>query len=358
LPVRAIGTDWELECSLPLAVAERRSVLALFFGLTVTALMTGLLLILAGRTRRIEAEVQTRTDELRVANRQLEENIRERAQMEEEINELSAREQRRIGRDLHDSLGQKLTGAVFLSRSLLNWFEKHGAWGMGQNRKQKTEDRVQKTEDGLSAEALPKAERQKTEVGSHKSATSDIPHSTSHNSPAPGSTLPAFGPQADHARTLNETLKEAVSQVRNMARGLASVTLNDESLEESLHQLTDEMSALYDIPCKLTQTGPLPPLDRKTKEQLYFIAREAVNNAARHAKPNTVTVKLAGEEDGWSLSIKDDGTGLSGGAQALRPETDGMGLRIMRHRANRIGAEFSIESSPDKGVCIVIQSRQ
>lgn len=308
MPVRAIGADWMLECSLPAAAAERRSTLALFSGLIVTALMTGLLLMLAGRTRRIEAEVQLRTDELRVANRQLEQNIRERAEMEEEMNELSAREQRRIGRDLHDSLGQKLTGAVFLSRSLLDWFQKHGAWSMGHGENDST-------------------------IDNRKSAIDN---------------------QLTHARTLNETLKDAVAQVRQMARGLASVTLNDESLEESLHQLTDEMSALYDIPCELMRNGELPPLDRKTKEQLYFIAREAVNNAARHANASRITVELTADADGWNLRIQDDGAGM--------PENktggDGMGLRIMRHRAARIGAAFSIESSPDKGTCIVIQSRQ
>ena len=137
-----------------------------------------------------------------------------------------------------------------------------------------------------------------------------------------------------------------------MARGLASVTLNDENLEESLHQLTDEMSALYDIPCEIVQNGQLPSLDRQTKEQLYFIAREAVNNAARHAKATHITIELSGDASKWELCIKDDGQGLSeesGGS-------NGMGLRIMRHRAARIGAEFSIQSSPGKGTVIRVTS--
>lgn len=286
-PIHAMGTDWLFECTLPAAAGERRSTLALLFGLTVTALMTGLLLVLAGRTRRIEAEVLTRTEELRVANRQLEQNIRERAEMEEELNELSAREQRRIGRDLHDSLGQKLTGAAFLSRALFNHF---------------------KNDDG--------------ELHTH-------------------------------AKTLNETLKSAVAQVRQMARGLASVTLNDESLEESLHQLAEEMSALYDTPCTVSQQGLLPDLSRKTKEQLYFIAREAVNNAARHANPKKIEVRFMGNGTDWSLQIQDDGCGL--------PETrnsEGMGLRIMRHRAARIRAELVIESTPSNGTLITVQPKQ
>lgn len=327
IPFDAVGTQWIFKCSLPVPASERRSTAALLFGLVVTGLMTILLLLLAGRTRRIEAEVHARTEDLSVANRQLEENIQERAQMEEEMNELAAREQRRIGRDLHDSLGQKLTGAVFLSRSLLNWFEKQGV----ENRGWKTEDK-----------------KQNSEVRSQKSVSSNIPQSTSRNAPSPATRHSPLDIQTTHAQTLNDTLKEAVSQVRNMARGLASVTLNEESLEESLEQLADEISSVYDTDCTVKLSGPLPDLNRKTKEQLYFIAREAVNNAAKHANPNRIVIRLTGMEAGWTLQIEDDGTGLP----EDRPAGKGMGLRIMKHRAVRIGAQFRIESSARNGTLV------
>lgn len=274
-PLEAIGTIWTFECNMPVNRSDRRSTAVFIAGLVITGLMTTLLLILAGRTRSIETEVLTRTEELRVANIQLEENLHERARMEEEMNELAARERRRIGRDLHDSLGQKLTGAVFLSRSLLNHLK------------------------GSESE------------------------------------------QETHAKTLNETLKSSVSQVRNMARGLASVTLNDESLEESLDQLVEEMSSLYKVSCTLTQTGKLPTLDRKAKEQLYFIAREAVNNAARHAQAKHITIRLDSNKSGWTLNVQDDGKGFP----SDQITGEGMGLRTMRHRAGQLGAKFTIQST-------------
>jgi len=184
-------------------------------------------------------------------------------------------EKERIGRDLHDSLGQKLTGAVFLSRSLLNHLKGSGS------------------------------------------------------------------EQETHAKTLNDTLKSSVSQVRNMARGLASVTLNDESLEESLDQLVEEMSSLYKVSCTLTQTGQLPTLDRKAKEQLYFIAREAVNNAARHAQAKHITIRLDSNQSGWTLNVQDDGKGFP----SDQITGEGMGLRTMRHRAGQLGAQFTIQST-------------
>jgi signal transduction histidine kinase len=158
------------------------------------------------------------------------------------------------------------------------------------------------------------------------------------------------GEQKTHAKTLNETLKSSVSQVRNMARGLASVTLNDENLEESLDQLVEEMSSLYKVSCTLTQTGQLPALDRKTKEQLYFIAREAVNNAARHAQAKHITIQLDSSKSGCILQIQDDGKGFP----PDQVTGEGMGLRTMRHRADLLGVKFTIQSTPDQGTCIEV----
>lgn len=66
----------------------------------------------------LEAQVNARTAELTLANRRLAEEIRERKIAQDEILSVSAYEQRRIGIDLHDSLGQELTGAAFLSDAL------------------------------------------------------------------------------------------------------------------------------------------------------------------------------------------------------------------------------------------------
>ena len=51
--------------------------------------------------------------------------ITEQRRLERELVEISEREQRRIGRDLHDGLGQKLTGLAFMAKSLERRLKKH-----------------------------------------------------------------------------------------------------------------------------------------------------------------------------------------------------------------------------------------
>jgi len=67
---------------------------------------------------RLEERVQARTRELAELNEVLRHEVAERASLSRELINISSRERARIGRDLHDSLGQKLVGVTFLARAL------------------------------------------------------------------------------------------------------------------------------------------------------------------------------------------------------------------------------------------------
>jgi signal transduction histidine kinase len=66
----------------------------------------------------LEARVEQRTSELRAANLKLENVIEERKRLENELLEIAENERRRIGFDLHDDLGQKLTGLSLMIKAL------------------------------------------------------------------------------------------------------------------------------------------------------------------------------------------------------------------------------------------------
>ncbi|MDP3850353.1 MAG: PAS domain S-box protein [Luteolibacter sp.] len=66
----------------------------------------------------LEARVLERTNALRRANEKLHKEMAARRRLEKEILEISEREQQRIGRDLHDDLGQRLVGISYMSHLL------------------------------------------------------------------------------------------------------------------------------------------------------------------------------------------------------------------------------------------------
>lgn len=75
---------------------------------------------LASARDELEEKVKERTLELMDANEQLRREITIKNRLEEQIMEISEKEQRRIGQDLHDSLSQQLGGILFMGQALLN----------------------------------------------------------------------------------------------------------------------------------------------------------------------------------------------------------------------------------------------
>jgi len=66
----------------------------------------------------LETRVQERTADLRTANARLQAAIAERRRLEYELLEITEKERRRIGLDLHDDLGQQLSGLALMTKGL------------------------------------------------------------------------------------------------------------------------------------------------------------------------------------------------------------------------------------------------
>lgn len=66
----------------------------------------------------LEARVQARTADLSAANAKLQAAMAERRRLEHELLEITENERRRIGLDLHDDLGQKLSGVALMAKGL------------------------------------------------------------------------------------------------------------------------------------------------------------------------------------------------------------------------------------------------
>lgn len=83
----------------------------------------------------LELRVEERTVDLRAANRKLQQVIEERRRLENELLEIAENERRRIGFDLHDDLGQKLTGTCLMVKGLEHKLAATGHAGSADARK-------------------------------------------------------------------------------------------------------------------------------------------------------------------------------------------------------------------------------
>jgi signal transduction histidine kinase len=100
-----------------------------------------------------------------------------------------------------------------------------------------------------------------------------------------------------------------------------------------------------------TSAGRADVLPETTRTALYRIVQEAINNAARHAEPRNIDVRIEFTEAELRVSVTDDGRGCG----ALDPALCG-GLDHMRTRADLIGARLTIGSAiPGGGTRVVVE---
>jgi signal transduction histidine kinase len=115
-----------------------------------------------------------------------------------------------------------------------------------------------------------------------------------------------------------------------------------------LQELAERQSRVYQLRCTFNGINPEPTFDRATALHLYRIAQEAAANAAKHGLPKKISVSLTHDGHHCTLVIRDDGIGIPDPL----PTGRGMGLAIMKYRADILGARFSIARAEPCGTMV------
>jgi signal transduction histidine kinase len=90
--------------------------------------------------------------------------------------------------------------------------------------------------------------------------------------------------------------------------------------------------------------------DQPTRAALVHIAREAVTNAVKHARPTAIDVVLE-HADQWRLTVRDDGGGFEE-APVTTPAVGGFGLVSMRESAHALGGAVHVGSATGAGTTV------
>ncbi|MEX1311147.1 MAG: sensor histidine kinase [Candidatus Sulfomarinibacteraceae bacterium] len=200
-----------------------------------------------------------------------------------EIVDRALAEQRRaLGRELHDNLGQQLTGLGFLAKSV-------------------------------------------------RASLADAD--------------PEIRPAVDH---LVDGLKKALADVRSLSHGLVEdEPAAGDKLAAILEEIAERTRIESSANCRFRRQGNVEINDPKTVRNLIRIAQEAIQNALRHARADSVEVALRRDGDEIRMEIRDDGRGLPS-----KRVNVGVGLKNMWKRAREIGAELDVRSKENTGTVV------
>ncbi len=230
----------------------------------------------------LEQRVLDRTRDLRATNTELERAMSQRQELEKELLEISEREKRRVGEDLHDMICQELTATALFLKS---------------------------TAKRLGNESPPAAE-----------------------------TL------EEAAQIVNRN----VGLARDLARGLQPADLKGSGLKQALRSLAEQACENSDLKCHFKATRGARVTDDTIALHLYRVAQEALKNSIKHSGASNVLIILDRSDTHVCVIVQDDGKGFS-----PKRRTKGLGLHIMRYRANALGGELRIEKRRTGGTEII-----
>jgi signal transduction histidine kinase len=136
---------------------------------------------------------------------------------------------------------------------------------------------------------------------------------------------------------LSERLAAALSDLRELARGIHPAILTDRGLAPAITALADR--AALPIDCDVAVGESLPP---PVQAAAYFLVAEALTNVSRYAHATAASVSVRRQGDEVVVCVEDDGVG---GADPGA----GSGLRGLEDRLAAVGGTLEIDSRPGRG---------
>jgi PAS domain S-box-containing protein len=162
-------------------------------------------------------------------------------------------------------------------------------------------------------------------------------------------------PETALAVRIADYLDQAITETRQLSRGLFPIRLEADGLRSALEELARGTSSRFGIRCSALCEPSLKTPTGAEGIHLFRIAQEAVNNAVRHARAKEIRIQLLERDRQTVLEIQDDGVGLE---RHRNPHTTGMGLHIMDYRARSVGGVLRLAPGTSGGtsVCCCIGS--
>jgi signal transduction histidine kinase len=140
----------------------------------------------------------------------------------------------------------------------------------------------------------------------------------------------------------SDELALSLAELRELARGI-----HPAALEQGLPSALEALALRSAVPVRL-EVEPGPRWPRPVEFAAYFVASEALANAAKYAQASTVTVRAARVHGDAVIEITDDGVG------GANPGA-GSGLRGLADRVEALGGRFQVRPGPTGGTQVVAE---
>ncbi|MBP7691289.1 MAG: HAMP domain-containing protein [Anaerolineales bacterium] len=155
---------------------------------------------------------------------------------------------------------------------------------------------------------------------------------------------------------LRQQIAALIAEVRRVIRALRPIYLEDLGLLPALEMLVQERGQAAGLQTEFVVTGQPLRLAPEAEIAIYRIVQEGLNNSLRHAQAARVQVEIRCAPAEFELSLQDNGRGFAVPDRLSDLTTAGhYGLLGMRERAELIGAQLELRSTPGAGTRLTLR---
>lgn len=167
--------------------------------------------------------------------------------------------------------------------------------------------------------------------------------------------LPANRTELD-AKTVEMAalIDQAVQSVRDLASELRPGLLDDLGLVAAVEWYTQQFRKRTGVICEieLDSESEYIMLNSAASTAVFRIFQEALTNVARHAEATRVTISLDQTTEGFFMTVRDNGRGVT--HEELHSQRS-LGIIGMRERARTFGGTLDIQTAPGKGTSLTLK---
>jgi signal transduction histidine kinase len=156
----------------------------------------------------------------------------------------------------------------------------------------------------------------------------------------------------DKIKSMSEVVDSIIQTVRTISTELRPGVLDHLGLAAAIEWQVNEFQKRAATKCKLSLPAEDIPMDGSRSTAMFRIFQEALTNIARHAHATKVNISLERENGSALLQVTDNGRGISQN-KLFAPKS--LGLLGMRERAHLLGGDVQIHRNEGEGTTVVVR---
>ncbi len=165
-------------------------------------------------------------------------------------------------------------------------------------------------------------------------------------------TAPSLNALLDRTVAASELNDQIITTVQRIAAEMRPTALDHLGLVSALRQRGREFEQRSGLRCTVKVIGDEPQPASNVANELFYIAQEALTNVARHAKATQVEITIGRQGDEFILDIRDDGRGIEPSHIDGRRS---LGLLGMRERALQCGGSVLVQRAQPLGTMVSVR---